>query len=57
MLSVPEVTQHMTLTTTPPREPRSDYELDDVESRILIRTWEAANKRDEEKRKKGEKAR
>jgi hypothetical protein len=33
------------------RRIRSDYELDDVESRVLIRTWEKAIEKDE--RKKG----
>jgi len=34
----------MTPTTTPPRDLpiRSDYELDDVDSRNLIETWEKA---------------
>ena len=32
-----------TTTTAKPRlEPRSDYEVDDVASKVLIRTWEAA---------------
>jgi hypothetical protein len=34
------------------RRIRSDYELDDVESRDLIRTWEKALAKDEAKRKK-----
>jgi len=48
----------MTPTTTLPREPpiRSDYELDDVDSRNLIETWRKLNDEDEAKRKK-EKAR
>ena len=33
------------------RRIRSDHELDDVESRVLIRTWEKAIEKDE--RKKG----
>jgi hypothetical protein len=37
-----------TTTTPKPRwEPRSDYELDDVASRVLIPTLEAAIERDE----------
>jgi len=39
------------------RRIRSDYELDDVESRVLIRTWEKAIAKNEAKRKKGEEAR
>ena len=39
------------------RHIRSDYELDDVESRMLIKTWEKALAKDEAKRKKGEKTR
>jgi len=37
--------------------PRSDYELDDVASRILIKTWRELKDKDEAKRKKGETAR
>jgi len=44
----------MTPTTTLPRDPpiRSDYELDEVDSRNLIRTWEAANERDERRNRR-----
>jgi hypothetical protein len=37
----------------PTRAPRSDYELDDVASRVLIKTWEKAVAKDEDKRKGG----
>ena len=36
------------------RRIRSDYELDEVDSRNLIETWRELNAEDEAKRKKGE---
>jgi len=37
------------------RRIRSDYELDDVASKVLIATWEKAIAKDEAERNKGEK--